>query len=80
MHSDAISMLELADKFGRSHPRYTLSDPYFESILNSQDAELKEQWQKLIDKMTEAQRAKAKRIHEAIDGVKLTEKQRIIKK
>ena len=49
-------------------------------LLSSQDAELKEQWQKLIDKMTEAQRAKAQVIHEAIDGVKLTEKQRIIKK
>ena len=80
MHSDAISMLELADKFGHSQPRYTLVDPDFESIRNSQDAEVKEQWQKLIDKMTEAQRVKAKRIHEAIDGVKLTEKQRIIKK
>ena len=49
-------------------------------LLSSQDAEVKEQWQTLIDKMTEAQRAKAKRIHEAIDGIKLTEKQRIIKK
>lgn len=49
-------------------------------LLSSQDAEVKEQWQKLIDKMTEAQRAKAQVIHEAIDGVKLTEKQRIIKK
>ena len=49
-------------------------------LLSSQDAELKEQWQKLIDKMTEVQRAKAQVIHEAIDGVKLTEKQRIIKK
>ena len=49
-------------------------------LLSSQDAELKEQWQKLIDKMTEAQRAKAQIIHEAIDGIKLTEKQRIIKK
>lgn len=49
-------------------------------LLSSQDAELKEQWQKLIDKMTEAQRAKAQVIHEAIDGIKLTEKQRIIKK
>ena len=49
-------------------------------LLSSQDAEVKEQWQKLIDKMTEAQRAKAQVIHEAIDGVKLTEKQRFIKK
>ena len=49
-------------------------------LLSSQDAELKEQWQKLIDKMTEVQRAKAQVIHEAIDGIKLTEKQRIIKK
>ena len=49
-------------------------------LLSSQDAEVKDQWQKLIDKMTEAQRAKAQVIHEAIDGVKLTEKQRIIKK
>ena len=53
---------------------------FFESIRNSQDAELKEQWQKLIDKMTEAQRAKAQVIHEAIDGIKLTEKQRFINK
>ena len=49
-------------------------------LLSSQDAEVKEQWQKLIDKMTEVQRAKAQVIHEAIDGVKLTEKQRFIKK
>ena len=49
-------------------------------LLSSQDAELKEQWQKLIDKMTEAQRAKAQVIHEAIDGIKLTEKQRFINK
>ena len=30
--------------------------------------------------MTEAQRAKAQVIHEAIDGIKLTEKQRFINK
>ena len=78
--SEAVDMLELADKFGHSQPRFTLADPDFENIRNSQDTEVLERWQKLIDKMTAAAAAKAQVIHEAIDGVKLTEKQRIINK
>lgn len=78
--SDAINMLELADRFGHSKPHFTLADPDFENIRNTQDAEVLMRWQNLIDKMTQDNATKAQRIHNAIDGLKLTEKQRIIKK
>lgn len=69
--SEALDMLDLADRFGYSKAVYMQNDPDFEPLLQSGDSDILLRWQQICDRIAAANQAKAALIHEATDGVKL---------